>query len=108
MKRHTLRKEGNQSADERVGAGEEALRVADGGRKASIVVTDMVMPLMGGRELLKKLRAVYPDLPIIFMSGYIDTISDHELVADREAVFLQKPFTPKVLSRAVRKSLMLH
>lgn len=64
-----------------------------------VVVTDLVMPGMNGRELAERLRARYPRLAIVFMSGYVP--EEVQLDTFTGAVFLPKPFTPFDLCRAV-------
>jgi signal transduction histidine kinase len=79
--------------------GLEALAVVDrhdGG--IDLVVTDLVMPDMGGRELAEELRRRRPDLPVLFMSGYDDAmVGDVDPASD----FLAKPFTPAQLTARV-------
>ncbi|HEX8750441.1 MAG TPA: response regulator [Nitrospira sp.] len=73
--------------------------------RLDLLLTDMVMPGMGGRELAQHLLTIKPDLRILFMSGFTDDIgilAGHEQGASG---FLQKPFTPEVLARTVRKLL---
>jgi PAS domain S-box-containing protein len=86
--------------------GEEALRLtgADLDRIA-VVLTDVVMPVMGGRELAGRLRAARPDIKIIFMSGYTDDAIVSHHVRDSATAFIQKPFVPSALGRAVRQVL---
>ena len=70
-----------------------------------MLLTDMVMPGMGGRELAQHLSAIKPGFPILLMSGYTDDLgilSGHE---QGTTGFLQKPFTPAALAQAVRKLL---
>ncbi len=70
-----------------------------------LLLTDMVMPGMGGRELAQNLTVIKPDLRILFMSGYTDDVgilAGHE---DGTTGFLQKPFTPEALARMVRQLL---
>ncbi|MEI9947796.1 MAG: ATP-binding protein [Pseudomonadota bacterium] len=69
-----------------------------------LVLTDVVMPEMNGRELAQRLRAVRPDLQVLYMSGYADVAlnSDDALTS---ATFLQKPLTPESLGHAVRRVL---
>jgi PAS domain S-box-containing protein len=70
-----------------------------------IVVSDVVMPGVNGRELADQLRVTVPDLPILFMSGYPGTdIERRGLKIDRTA-FLEKPFTPDALVAAVSGAL---
>jgi DNA-binding NtrC family response regulator len=70
----------------------------------SLVVTDMVMPEMGGVDLGTHLRARYADLKILYISGYTDTLLPRQSIPNG-AAFLQKPFTPDVLARKVRDVL---
>jgi PAS domain S-box-containing protein len=85
--------------------GLEALqRVEGGGFEPELVVTDVVMPQMGGPELAVKLRSSRPDLRVVFTSGYSsDAIPRDALNA--HTAFLQKPFSPVALARAVRHVL---
>jgi two-component system cell cycle sensor histidine kinase/response regulator CckA len=88
------------------GDGEEALEAF---RAASpppdAVVTDVVMPLAGGRQLADRLRALRPALPVLFVSGYPDErISGTGVLAPGER-FLQKPYTPEALLRAISQAL---
>jgi PAS domain S-box-containing protein len=70
--------------------GVEALAVADGRLDdLDLVVTDVAMPRLGGRELVAKLRQRRPDLPVLFISGYTPDPLDE----DAQTRFLQKPFT---------------
>jgi CheY-like chemotaxis protein len=77
---------------------------ADHGGPIHLLVTDVVMPQMSGRELAERLAAIRPSMKRLFMSGY----SDHALVHDQVTpgfAFLQKPFTPDVFARKVRSIL---
>ncbi len=81
--------------------GVEALKVY--GSNIHLVLTDVVMPEMNGRELAENLRRINPATRLIFMSGY----SDDPLVnrIERLAVFLAKPFTSVALTRKIREVL---
>ncbi|HEU5049674.1 MAG TPA: ATP-binding protein [Gemmatimonadales bacterium] len=91
-------------------AGYQVLAAADGGSARAlaaedemgfdVLVTDVVMPQLNGRDLAAALRARRPTLPIVFMSGYSATVDDE---ADPFGTFLAKPFTPDGLCRAVRR-----
>jgi CheY-like chemotaxis protein len=86
--------------------GDDALRVAGAHAGAiHLVVTDVVMPRMGGRELADRLTAVRPDVSVLYMSGYTDDAILHQGVRQTEAAFLAKPFTPQTLARKVREVL---
>ncbi|HIE96472.1 MAG TPA: response regulator [Planctomycetes bacterium] len=82
---------------------EEALKCFDRHRdEIRLLITDVVMPAMNGPELASRLRSEKPDLPILYMSGYTnDAIAELDL-ADFQAVFLQKPFTPSEFVAKVR------
>jgi CheY-like chemotaxis protein len=77
---------------------------ADGGG-IDLLLTDVVMGRMGGRELADRLKAAMPGLRIIFMSGYIDDKAEKDVVTGDEEAFLQKPFSPKALIGMVRSAL---
>jgi CheY-like chemotaxis protein len=87
--------------------GREALAVAQshGGRDLQLVLTDVVMPGMNGRELVRHLRWSRPAARVVFMSGYTDHTALERDVAEYWTSFLQKPFTPSRLLEAVRKAL---
>ena len=72
-----------------------------------MVLTDVVMPGINGRELLEQIVALRPGLATLFMSGYTDDEVVRRGVMHGEAVFLQKPFTPEQLARKVRLALDL-
>jgi two-component system cell cycle sensor histidine kinase/response regulator CckA len=70
-----------------------------------LLLTDVVMPVMGGRELAQHLSVINPELRTLFMSGYMDDVG---IMAGQEegiTSFLQKPFTPEVLASSVRNLL---
>lgn len=70
-----------------------------------LVLTDIVMPGMSGRELAEELMRSYPRLRVIFLSGYTaDMVLRHGIEEDR-VTFLQKPYTADGLSRLVRTVL---
>jgi PAS domain S-box-containing protein len=85
--------------------GEEAMElVARRAGKLDLLVTDLVMPRMGGRQLAAKLRERLPNLRILFVSGYTEEAPlPHEL--DPTVGFLQKPFAPPALANKVRALL---
>ncbi len=86
--------------------GEEAVQKYDElGGAVDLVLTDVIMPRMGGRELAGTLTARDPALRVIYMSGYTDNSIVHHGMLDPGVTFIQKPFTPRVLAIAVRKML---
>ncbi len=68
------------------------------------VVTDLVMPRMGGRELADNLVRLRPDVRVLFMSGHTDA-AVFQREAEAGAAFIYKPFTPLALARKVRQLL---
>jgi two-component system, cell cycle sensor histidine kinase and response regulator CckA len=70
-----------------------------------LLLTDSVMPGMGGNDLAKALLKISPHLKVLFMSGYTDEIIINHGILDKTANFIQKPFTPRTLARSVREIL---
>lgn len=84
----------------------EARRIADGFRgKIHLLITDVVMPKVSGRELAEQLIRRRPDLKVIYMSGYTDSAIVNSGILQKEVAFLQKPFTPTILIEKVREVL---
>jgi CheY-like chemotaxis protein len=88
------------------GDGAEALAIlARSNGNIDLIVSDVVMPRMGGKELNDALRGLRPDLPLLFMSGYPGhEVADRGLL-DPNASFIQKPFSPEELAERVRGML---
>lgn len=86
--------------------GDEALGVAALYRETiHLLVTDVVMPGLGGRVLAERLLALRPELKLLFMSGYTDDAIVRHGVAQDQVAFLQKPFSPVSLGKKVREVL---
>ena len=86
--------------------GEEGLRLAqqhDG--KIDLVLTDVVMPVMGGKEMADALRTSHPDTKVLFTSGYTEDALGHHGVLRPGILFLPKPYLTATLARKVREVL---
>ena len=70
-----------------------------------MVITDVIMPGMNGRELAGRLQAIRPDMKCLFMSGYTADIIAHQGVLDKGVHFIQKPFALNDLAKKVREAL---
>jgi two-component system cell cycle sensor histidine kinase/response regulator CckA len=87
--------------------GAEALRVLERRQEPiALVLTDLVMPEMGGKELASRLRNVSPTSRVLFMSGYTEDAVLRQSVMEPGAMFLDKPFTFDTLIRKVREALV--
>ncbi len=76
--------------------GKDALSVAESyPRRIDLLLTDLSMPDMDGSELAKRLKAAHPDLKVLYMSGYTESLPG-------DAAYIQKPFTMRALAEKVR------
>jgi len=88
--------------------GEEAFRLCQKHTEPiHLLLTDVVMPEMSGREIAERLKTLRPTTRVLFMSGYTDEAIVHHGVLDSNVEFIQKPFTPTRLARRVREVLDL-
>ncbi|HEX2657470.1 MAG TPA: response regulator [Polyangia bacterium] len=86
--------------------GEDALKkCADPNLRVDLLLTDVVMPVLGGRQLVDRLKALRPSLPALYMSGYAQAAITHRGVLDPGTHIIQKPFTPDMLTRRIRQIL---
>jgi CheY-like chemotaxis protein len=86
--------------------GAAALQIAsDHNGPIDMLITDVVMPGMSGRELSEQLLASDPDIKILYLSGYTEDAVVHQGVLEPGTSFLQKPFTLQALARKVREVL---
>jgi len=75
------------------------------GDRVAILVTDVVMPGMGGRELATKARALYPRLPVLYMTGYTDDMILRHGVETEEVELLRKPYSPQVFLDVIKRTI---
>jgi two-component system cell cycle sensor histidine kinase/response regulator CckA len=74
-----------------------------------LMVTDVVMPGLDGGKLAEQMHRRFPDLPVLFMSGYTDDrLSSFGIMREKNCGFLAKPFTPLALQKAVADALRAH
>ena len=86
--------------------GQEAIALFEHHRDATdALLLDIVMPGLGGHEVLTRIHAVCPDMPALFLSGYSESSVHADLVRHKKADIIQKPYTPNILLRGVRKIL---
>ncbi len=87
--------------------GQEALRVARTHVMPPIrlVISDVIMPQMGGREMADNLKTTNPDIKVLFTSGYTDDTISHHGVLEPGVEFIAKPYTPAALANKVREML---
>jgi hypothetical protein len=89
-----------------VSNGEEALAISqDLERDIELMVTDVVMPQMSGRELAERVLTMRPSLPVLYMSGYTDDAIVRHGLLDEKLNFIQKPFDSATVARKVREIL---
>jgi two-component system, cell cycle sensor histidine kinase and response regulator CckA len=91
----------------RANNGQDALHVAreHTGSPIRLVITDVIMPQMGGKVMAEWLKTTYPELKILFTSGYTDDAIALHVVLEAGFAFLSKPYTPATLTRKVRAML---
>jgi len=87
-------------------AGEAISLAREYSGKIHLLMTDVVMPEMNGRDLARNLLPLYPDLKRLFMSGYTANVIAHHGVLDEGVHFLQKPFTMQDLATKIRAVLV--
>lgn len=90
--------------------GEEALRLLqkNNNQPIHLLLTDVVMPKMSGQELANQLKSKWPEMRVLYMSGYIHNPVIHQDIIKDKMAYIQKPFTPEALAQKVREILDEH
>jgi DNA-binding NtrC family response regulator len=70
-----------------------------------LVITDVVMPEMNGPDLVKRIISQYPEMKVLYMSGYVKNFISYQGILEKGMEYLQKPFTVIELARKVREVL---
>lgn len=84
---------------------DEALEVVEGiGTSIDLVLTDVIMPGMNGRELRDRILRLYPDMRFVFMSGYTADVVIHQGIVENEVLFIQKPFSKRDIANKLREA----
>ncbi|MCX6134865.1 MAG: ATP-binding protein [Ignavibacteriales bacterium] len=77
----------------------------ESGIHVDLMLTDVVMPVMNGRELYATLAREFPDLKVVYMSGYSDEVISHSGILEEGVALIQKPFTAETLLKRIQKAL---
>ena len=87
--------------------GNEAMGIAreHGKEKIHLLLSDVVMPQMGAKELVARFKSLHPEIKVLFISGYTDTAIDQHGLSESDIALLQKPFSLTSLARKVREVL---
>ncbi|MGC4088070.1 MAG: ATP-binding protein [Polyangiaceae bacterium] len=102
--REILRRHGYHVIDTK-NAGEALLECERHARTIHLLLTDVIMPRMNGRELAERLTKLRPDLRVLYMSGYTENVIVHHDILDSGISYVQKPLVPDALALRVRSVL---
>jgi PAS domain S-box-containing protein len=104
LTRKTLRNYGYHILE--AGNGEEAIRIVnEGPKEIHLLLTDVVMPGMSGREVAERISPLFPEMKVLYISGYTDSAIVHHGILDPGTALLLKPFRPDALAQKVREIL---
>jgi DNA-binding NtrC family response regulator len=85
---------------------EQAIQIAQETKQPiHLLVSDVVMPKMNGKELYQRMRSFHPSLKVLYISGYTDDVIAHEGVLEPGTHFLQKPFSIPDFTSKIREAL---
>ena len=86
--------------------GEEALELIQKNEgKINLLITDVIMPKMTGKKLAEAVYAEYPEIKVLYMSGYTDNVIAHQGVLAPNIEFINKPLVPSLLTKKIREVL---
>jgi len=85
--------------------GEAILLCEEYTEEIDLLLTDVIMPVMNGKELKKSIEKIKPGIKTIFMSGYTANVIAHRGILEEGIEFIQKPFTPRALAKKVHDVL---
>lgn len=84
----------------------EAVKIFTAGQeRIELLISDIVMPEMDGTKLAQKIQSINPELPVLFMSGFVTETEVGQAGSISEFAFIRKPFRPATLVQAVQKML---
>jgi CheY-like chemotaxis protein len=95
---HNLGYQVIEAADE-----QDAVNISEGHRRIDILMTDIVMPDIGGPQLADRIPSIRPDIKVFFMSGYTGGALNYHVQDQPEIHLLKKPFTPESMAAKLRK-----
>ncbi len=70
-----------------------------------LMISDVIMPEMNGKDLMNYIRTIYPNIGVVFMSGYTSNVIAHHNILDDDMHFISKPFTIKELSHTISEAI---
>jgi signal transduction histidine kinase/ActR/RegA family two-component response regulator len=102
---HTVLRRAGYVVFDAANAGEALLICEQHPSRIHLMVTDLVLPRMSGRQLAERVAPLRPDMKVLFMSGYTDDAVLHHGLLDSDLAYLEKPITPTSLTRKIREVL---